>query len=71
MRRSILVITKEIVKLLEKEKELSIRQIFLKVNTNRDIALKSLEFLKDMDIVTERKGDETKRGDRLFRLVKG
>ncbi len=70
MRRSILVITKEIVKLLEKEKELSIRQIFLKVNTNRDMALKSLEFLKDMNLARERKGDKTNRGDRLFSLVK-
>ena len=70
MRRNILVIIKEIVKVLEKEKELSIRQIFLRVNTNRDMALKSLEFLKDMSLAKERKGNETKRGDRLFSLTK-
>ncbi len=70
MRRNILVITKEITKILKKEKELSIRQIFLRINTNRDIALKSLEFLKDMNLVKERKSDKTKRGDRLFSLVK-
>ena len=70
MRRNILVITKEIVKLLKKEKELSIRQIFLKINTNRDIALKSLEFLKEMGLAKERKCKATKRGDRLFSLYR-
>ena len=68
MRRNILVITKAIVDLLEKEKELSLRQIFLRVNTNRDIALKALEFLKDMGLAEERKGNRTNRRDRLFSL---
>jgi predicted transcriptional regulator len=70
MRRNILVITKEIYKLLKREKELSIRQIFLRTNTNRDIALKSLEFMKDLELVKERKGNETKRGERLFSISK-
>jgi len=70
MRRNILVITKEIFKLLKKEKELSIRQIFLRTNTNRDIALKSLDFMKDLELVKERKGTETKRGERLFSIVR-
>lgn len=70
MRRNILVITKEIYKLLKKERELSIRQIFLRTNTNRDIALKSLEFMKDLELVKERKGNETKRGERLFSIAR-
>ncbi len=70
MHRNILVITEQIIKILSKNKELSIRQISLKVKTHRTVALRSLEFLKRIKLVKERKGDETKRGDRLFRLVK-
>jgi hypothetical protein len=68
MHRNILVITEDIIKLLSKEKELSIRQISLKVRTHRAVALKSLEFLKRINLVKERKGDETERVERLFSL---
>ena len=68
MHRDILLITEEILKLLSKEKELSIRQISLRVRTHRAVALKSLEFLKRIKLVEERKGDETKREERLFSL---
>lgn len=70
MHRSILIITEEIIKLLSKEKELSIRQISLKIKTHRAVALRSLEFLKRINLVKERKGEETKRVERLFSLVK-
>ena len=70
MHRGILIITEEIIKLLSKEHELSIRQISLRVKTHRAIALKSLEFLKRIKLVKERKGEETKRVERLFSLVK-
>lgn len=70
MHRNILSITEEIVQLLSKEKELSIRQISLKINTHRAIALKSLEFLKRIKFVKERKGEKTKRIERLFSLKK-
>jgi predicted transcriptional regulator len=68
MHRDILLITEEILKLLSKEKELSIRKISIKVKTHRAVALKSLEFLKRIKLVEERKGDETKRVERLFSL---
>lgn len=68
MHRNILVITEDILNLLSKEKELSIRQIALKVRTHRAVALKSLEFLKRINLVEERKGDETNRVERLFSL---
>ena len=68
MPRNILVITEDIYKLLSKEKELSIRQVSLKVRTHRAIALKSLEFLKRLNLVRERKGNETNRIERLFSL---
>ena len=57
MHRSILDITEEIVKLLKKNKELSVRQISIKVKSHRNVVLKSLEFLKKMDLVKERKAD--------------
>jgi predicted transcriptional regulator len=68
MHRNILIITEDILKLLSKEKELSIRQISLRIKTHRAIALKSLEFLKRINLVKERPGDETERVERLFSL---
>jgi len=68
MHRDILLITEEILKLLSKEKELSVRQISLRVRTHRAVALKSLEFLKRINLVKERKGDKTERIERLFSL---
>ena len=68
MHRDILIITEEILKLLSKEKELSTRQISLKVKTHRAVALKSLKFLKKIDLVKEREGTETNRVERLFSL---
>lgn len=68
MHRDILIITEEILKLLSKEKELSTRQISLKIRTHRAVALKSLEFLKKINLVKEREGKETNREERLFSL---
>jgi predicted transcriptional regulator len=62
------MITEEILKILSKKKELSTRQISLKVKTHRAVALKSLEFLKRIRLVQERQGDETNRIERLFSL---
>ena len=68
MHRDILIITEEIIRLLSKEGELSIRQISLKIKTHRAVALRSLEFLKRIKLVKERAGNETNRVERLFRL---
>lgn len=70
MHRDILMITEEIIKLLSKNKELSIRQISLRIKTHRAVALRSLEFLKRIKFVKERKGSDTKRVERLFSLKK-
>lgn len=70
MHRNILMITEEILKILSKEKELSIRQISLKAKTHREVALKSLMFLKRIHLIKEREGTNTKRTERLFSLVK-
>jgi predicted transcriptional regulator len=68
MHRDILTITEEIIDLLSKKGELSIRQISLRVKTHRAVALKSLEFLQRIKFVKERQGEETKRVERLFSL---
>lgn len=68
MHRNILKITEEIIELLSKEKEISIRQISLRIKTHRAIVLRSLEFLKRIELVKERKGEATKRVERLFSL---
>lgn len=54
MHRNILDITEEIIKVLRK-KELSVRQISLKVKSHRAVVLKGLEFLKRIGYVKERK----------------
>ena len=70
MHRDILMITEEILKLLSKNGELSIRQISLRLKTHRVVALRSLEFLKRIKLIRERKGEETQRIERLFNLAK-
>lgn len=62
------MISEEIIKLLLKKKELSTRQISLRIKTHRAVALKSLEFLKRIGLVKERKGSDTRRVERLFSL---
>jgi len=69
-RRNILRIMKEMLKLLSKEKELSVRQLARRTRSGWETALKGLEFLKDIGHVKERRDTSTKRGDRLFSLVK-
>lgn len=70
MYKDTLTILREILKILSKEKELSVRQIGRKVRTNWETTLRGLKFLKELNIVKERKNDKTKRGDRLFSLTK-
>ena len=61
---------KEIIKILKKNRELSIRQISLKVRSHRAVVLKSLEFLKRIGYARERKDDKNKVETRLFSLIK-
>ena len=58
----------EIKKLLEKNKELSIRQIALKTKSQWRTIDKALETMKSLGVVKERKGNETERVERLFSL---
>jgi len=67
MHRNILDITEEIINILKKNKELSIRRISIKVKSHRAVVLKSLEFLKKINYVSERKS-KGNVNTRLFSL---
>ena len=67
-RKSILEVTEEVLKTLKKEEELSIKSISEKVDSQWRTALKSLEFLKGVGLVKERKGKKTNKEERLFSL---
>ena len=68
-RRNILKVTEEIVKILEKEGESSIKYISEKTKSQWRTAAKSLEFLEKIGIVKERKGKKTNKEERLFILT--
>lgn len=67
-RKPITSVMEEIKKILEKEKELSIRQIALKTKSQWRTIEKALETMKSLGVVKERKGDDTERVERLFSL---
>ena len=69
-RKPITEIMKEVKKLLEKEGELSIRQISIKTKSQWRTIEKALESMKSLGIVSERENKETERVERLFSLVK-
>lgn len=68
-RRNILEVTEKIIKTLEKETELSIKSISNKIESQWRTTEKSLNFLKDLGIVKERKGKKTNKEERLFKLT--
>jgi DNA-binding transcriptional regulator YhcF (GntR family) len=67
-RKPITQIIEETKKLLEKEGELSIRQISIKTGSQWRTIEKALETMKKLDVVKERKGKETDRVERLFSI---
>ena len=69
-RKPITEIIGNIKKLLDKEGELSVRQISLKTGSQWRTIDKALILMKSLKIVKERKGDKTKRKERLFGLTK-
>ncbi len=68
MRKPITLIIEDVKKLLEKEGEMSIRQISLKTKSQWRTIEKALEAMKSLGVVKERQGNETKRIERLFSL---
>jgi len=69
-RRNILKVIEDIIKVLEKNKELSVKAISEKVHSQWETTIKALEFMKKIGLVKERRGNQTYKSERLFRLVK-
>lgn len=69
-RKIIEQIIEEIKSLLEKEEELSIRQLSIKTKSQWRTIKKALDTIKSLGIAKERLNDETERKERLFSLVK-
>ena len=69
-RKSLAMIVEEIKKLLQTEKELSVRRISTKIKSQWRTINKALELMKSLNIVKERPNEKTNRYERLFSLVK-
>ncbi|MBS3092560.1 hypothetical protein J4466_04030 [Candidatus Pacearchaeota archaeon] len=69
-RRNILDVIEDIIKLLNKEKELSVKGISEEVKSQWETTIKALEFMKKMNLVKERQGKKTNKIERLFSLKK-
>ena len=69
-RRAILAIIEDILNILSKEEELSVRQISVKLKSQWETTIKALNFMKKINLVKERKGKKTNKIERLFSLVK-
>ena len=70
VRRPITEIIEKVKNLLEKEKdkELSIRKISIKLNAQWRTIEKALETMLNLGLVKERSNPETERAERLFSL---
>lgn len=68
--KSIHIIMEEILEILKKEKELSVRQLSLKIGSQWITVEKALNSMKKFHLVKERFGKENKRKTRLFSLKK-
>jgi len=68
VRKPITQTIEEIKKLLEKEGELSVRQISLKIKSQWRTIKKALDTMLVLGLVKERKNDKTERVERLFSL---
>ena len=69
-RKSITEIIEKIKRLLEKEAELSIRQISIKLKSQWRTAKKALDTMAVLRIVKVRNNDKTERIEKLYSLRK-
>ena len=69
-RRNILSVIEDIINILKDEKELSVKAISHEVNSQWETTIKALDFMKKVGLVEERKGKETYKRERLFKLSK-
>ncbi len=67
-RRNILDIIEDILKVLKKQNELSVKAISEEVKSQWETTIKALEFMKRVELVKERQGKKTNKVERLFSL---
>ena len=67
-RRSILDVTEDILKLLSKKENLSVKAISEIINSQWETTIKSLEFLKRINLVKEKAGEKSYKTERLWSL---
>jgi len=67
-RKDILKITEKILKIISDKKEHSVQSISVEARTQWRTAVKCLDFLKNVGLVKERKGNITYKAERLFSL---
>ena len=67
-RKSIIQIVEKVKSLLEKEKELSTRQISLKLHSQWRTVDKALEMLVALGIAKKRRNNQTERVETLYSL---
>lgn len=68
-RREAIDLAKEIYLFLEKDKaEYSINRISKKMKAKYEITIKCLEFLRDLELIKERRGNNKPIPERLFSL---
>ena len=68
-RRSILEVIEDILKVLKRNKELSVKSISNEVRSQWETTIKALEFMKRINLVKERQGKKTNKAERLFSLA--
>ena len=69
-RRNILEVVEDIIKVLKRNKELSVKSISNEVRSQWETTIKALEFMKRVNLVKERQGKKTNKAERLFSLSK-
>jgi predicted transcriptional regulator len=67
VRRNSFEVIEDILKIL-KNKELSVKAISEKIGAQWETTMKSLEFMKRINLVKERAGKKTNKVERLFSL---
>lgn len=69
-RRNILDVIEDILILLKKDKEMSVKAISEAIKSQWETTIKALEFMKKINLVKEREGKKTNKTERLFSLKK-
>jgi len=68
-RRNILDVIEDILRVLNRNDEMSVKRISEEIKSEWETTIKALEFMKKIDLVKEREGKKTNKIERLFSLV--